>query len=65
MAFGQTAWAQQNPFSGGNGTEETPYLISSAEDWNTLADYVNNGNDDYKASCYQLTPRHQRHQNGR
>ena len=55
MAFGQTAWAQQNPFSGGNGTEETPYLISSAEDWNTLADYVNNGNDDYKASCYQLT----------
>lgn len=24
----------------GNGTEETPYLISNADDWNTLADYV-------------------------
>ena len=54
LAFTATAWAQQQTFSG-HGTDADPYLISSTADWNTLADYVNNGNDDYKASCYQLT----------
>lgn len=33
------AWAQ---FSGGSGTEDDPYLISSAEDWTTLTNNVNN-----------------------
>ncbi len=53
LAFTATAWAQQ-PFNG-QGTEAEPYQISSTADWNTLADYVNDGNDDYKASCYLLT----------
>ena len=38
------AWAQgQRPFSG-TGTEADPYQIATAEDWNTLADYVAAGN---------------------
>ena len=29
----------------GDGTENNPYLINTAEDWNNLADYVEAGND--------------------
>ena len=36
----QATWAWQ-----GAGTEESPYLIADADDWNTLADQVNAGND--------------------
>jgi len=33
-----------NPYSGGNGTEADPFLISSKKDMETLADSVNSGN---------------------
>jgi hypothetical protein len=32
-------------FSGGNGTQANPYLISNINDLNTLADSTNNGNN--------------------
>ena len=51
IAFGQTAWAQ---FSGGTGTEADPYLISSADDWNTLSDNVSNGTH-YTGKYFKLT----------
>ena len=35
----------------GDGSEETPYLISSASDWNSVANYMAN-NEDYLSSCY-------------
>ena len=37
-------WAQIN-FLSGDGTEGSPYLIQTANDWNNLADYVAEGND--------------------
>ena len=54
LAFTATAWAQQQPFNG-HGTDADPYQISSTADWNTLADFVNNENENYNHSCYQLT----------
>lgn len=51
FAFGSTAWAQ---FSGGTGTETDPYLISSVDDWNTLADNVNDGTT-YSGLYFQMT----------
>ncbi len=51
FAFGSTAWAQ---FSGGTGTETDPYLISNVNDWNTLADNVNDGNP-YSGLYFQMT----------
>ena len=51
VAFGPTAWAQ---FSGGTGTEADPYLISSADDWNTLSDNVSNGTH-YTGKYFKLT----------
>ncbi|MBQ8086217.1 MAG: InlB B-repeat-containing protein [Lachnospiraceae bacterium] len=38
----------------GNGTENDPYLITSADDWNTLAASVNEGND-YSEKYLKLT----------
>ena len=38
----------------GSGTEDDPYLISSEEDWNYLADNVNNGTN-YNGKYFQLT----------
>ncbi len=38
----------------GTGTEESPYLISSADDWNTFAANVSNGNS-YSGQYLQLT----------
>ena len=49
--FVQGAWAQ---FSGGSGTEADPYLISSTNDWNTLASNVDDGNS-YKGKYFKLT----------
>ena len=40
LALGQTTWAQ---FSGGTGTAEDPYLISSKADWDALHNKVKNG----------------------
>ena len=51
VAFGPTAWAQ---FSGGSGTEADPYLISSADDWNTLSDNVSN-DIPYTGQFFKLT----------
>ncbi len=41
MAFAPMAWAQ---FSGGTGTAEDPYLISSKADWDALHNQVKDGN---------------------
>ena len=53
LAFGQTAWAQQQ-FSGGTGTEADPYQLSSATDWNTFANNVKNGNS-YSGKYFIMT----------
>ncbi|MBO4343790.1 MAG: hypothetical protein J5844_03940 [Clostridia bacterium] len=39
----------------GSGTPEDPYLISSTEDFNKLANLVNNGNMLYAGKSYKLT----------
>ena len=45
------AWAQ---FSGGSGSAESPYLISSETDWNTFASNVNGGTT-YGSNYFKLT----------
>jgi len=45
------AWAQ---FSGGSGSAESPYLISSETDWNTFASNVN-GSTTYSSNYFKLT----------
>ena len=52
-----TVWATayvSAPFEG-NGTEEQPYLIRSAEDWNTLSEHINSGGTQYNGKYYKLT----------
>jgi hypothetical protein len=49
-----TAWAQCT-FSGGSGTQADPYLISSVEDWNALANSVNDGTSTYSNTYFKLT----------
>lgn len=41
----------------GSGTQESPYLISSIEDWNEFADLINNKNTNkmFNSSCYKQT----------
>lgn len=39
-------------FSGGSGTEADPYLISSADDLNLLASYVNSGSSRFSGAFY-------------
>ena len=51
LAFGPMAWAQ---FSGGTGTAEDPYLISSKADWNALHNQVKNGNL-YTGKFFKMT----------
>ena len=51
-AFVSSAWASAD-FSG-DGTEESPYKITSVEDLNTLAERVNAGND-FKGKYFKLT----------
>ena len=48
-AVTQGVWAQWN----GNGTEDSPYEISSAADWNTLATKVNSG-ENYNGAFFQM-----------
>ena len=38
-------WAQTTLTLSGEGTEENPYLIGTADNWNNLADYVAEGNN--------------------
>jgi len=42
------------PYSGGNGTESYPFLISSKKDMETLANAVNSGIN-YEGKCFLLT----------
>ena len=42
------------PFEG-LGTEARPYLIQSADDWNTLADHINSRGTKYNGKYYKLT----------
>lgn len=43
MLMTMTAWAQTESFSGGEGTVDNPYKITTADDLNKLAADVNNG----------------------
>jgi len=43
-----------NPFSGGNGVEGNPYIITTADQMAFLAMSVNAGNKDYKDKYYKL-----------
>jgi hypothetical protein len=52
MAFGFEAMAQ--PFGGGTGTDDDPYLITSKRDIVALAVAVNSGNT-YSGKCFLLT----------
>ena len=51
FAFSNKASAQ---FSDGNGTENNPYIITTAQQLAQLATYVNAGNTDYNDKCYKL-----------
>ena len=50
LAFGQTVWAQWE----GSGTQNEPYQIATADDWNTLVTNVNDGTT-YSGQYFQLT----------
>ena len=39
----------------GKGTEEEPYLIQSAEDWDALSSYINSGGTSYSGKHFKLT----------
>lgn len=47
----QGVWAQWT----GSGTEADPYQISTADDWNTLCTYVNNGSSTYNGKHFLMT----------
>ena len=48
-------WEEENTLFEGKGTEENPYLIQSAGDWNTLSDFINNGGTKYNGKHFKLT----------
>ena len=50
-----TAYAEEGVFSG-SGTEDDPYIISDAADWEAFANHVNNNTDDgkYVGAYYKL-----------
>lgn len=51
----QGAWAQIG-FGGGTGPEDSPYRISSEDDWKKLVSNINNGKyDGYKGKYFELT----------
>lgn len=47
LLFAMAMAANAEGYSGGNGTESDPYLISSRDDFMAIADAVNNGNELY------------------
>ena len=53
MLMTMTAWAQTELFSGGEGTVDNPYKITTADDLNKLAKDVNNGTK-YKDTYFKL-----------
>ena len=46
--------AAKAQFSGGNGTENNPYIITTAEELAQLATYVNDGDTNYNDKYYEL-----------
>ena len=52
---GNAVWGQGTSFSGGEGTEGDPYLISSAKDLKALASSVNDDKEDYEGKYFILT----------
>ena len=56
LTFIPTALATgSKTFSGGTGTADDPYLISTAEDMFALAEAVNKDSEDYEGSYFRLT----------
>ncbi|MBR0080276.1 MAG: InlB B-repeat-containing protein, partial [Synergistaceae bacterium] len=49
-----TAWGNEPAYSGGTGTQTDPYLISTVDDFKTLAQTVNNGTD-YSQKYFRQT----------
>lgn len=49
-----TTWAQST-FSGGSGEQTDPYQISKVEDWDALANSVNDGTSTYSGVYFKLT----------
>ena len=49
LCMAQSAWAWS-----GSGTQDSPYLITSTSDWNTLSSNVNNGNN-YSGKYFRQT----------
>lgn len=39
----------------GEGTETSPYAISTADDWNNLAKYITDNNDTFEGKCLKVT----------
>ena len=39
----------------GDGTEESPYLIQSAYDWDALSEHINGGGTNYNGAYFKLT----------
>ena len=39
----------------GDGTQESPYLIASASDWDALSAHINGGGTDYEGAYFKLT----------
>ena len=52
---GNAVWGQGTSFSGGEGTEGDPYVISSAENLKALASSVNDDKEDYEGKYFILT----------
>ena len=52
LAISMKGFAQ---FSGGTGTAEDPYIISTVEDLSQFATYVNANNTDFNKKCYELS----------
>ena len=48
-------WAQDDELFEGYGTEESPFLIQTAADWDALSNYINNGGTRYNDKHFKLT----------
>ena len=50
----KTTFTYETPFSGGSGTQASPYLIASTTDWNNLVTKVNGG-ETYSGKYFKMT----------
>ena len=39
----------------GDGTEESPYIIATSDDWDTLSESINSGSTEYSGKYFELT----------